>query len=187
MTLIYIIIEFIKISLFSFGGGYGTLPFIYYIAGKYGWYSIKEIMNMVAVAAITPGAFGVNMATYTGFKIYGFWGAIIATAALIIPSFILSILVYKVLKKFKESPVLNNFLETLRAIASGLLFVVTLQMINHEIFHFSIKTLSIDFQLKSLLFLILSTLIYLITKKNIIITMLLTLIFGAIMKYFGVL
>ena len=187
MTLIYIIIEFVKISLFSFGGGYGTLPFIYYIAEKYGWYSIKEIMNMVAVAAVTPGAFGVNMATYTGFKIYGFSGALISTTALIIPSFILTVLVYKILKKYKESSVLNNFLETLRAVASGLLFVVTLQMLNHEIFHFSLKNLSVDFQFKSFLFLILSIFIYLLTKKNIIITMLLTLIFGWLMKSYAIL
>ena len=180
-------LEFVKISLFSFGGGYGTLPFIYYIANHYGWYSVKEIMHMVAIAAVTPGAFGVNMATYTGFKTSGLIGAVLTTMAITIPSFFLSIGVYKILKKYKDSPLMQDFLETLRAVASGLLLVVVLQMINQEIFHINIKTLSVNFDYKALLFLILSTGIYFLMKKNIPITMLFTLIFGAIFKYFSVL
>ena len=187
MIYLQVAIEFIKISLFSLGGGYGTLPFIYYIANEYGWYGTKEIMNMVAIAAITPGAFGVNMATYTGFKTAGVLGAIIATLALIIPSFLLSIGVYKILKKFKDTPFVQDFLETLRAVASGLLCVVVLQMVNQEIVHFNLKNLTLDFQIKPFLFLILSVIIYFIAKKNIPLTMLLTLIFGAIFKVTGIL
>ena len=187
MIYLQVAIEFVKISLFSFGGGYGTLPFIYYIANEYGWYGTKEIMNMVAIAAITPGAFGVNMATYTGFKTAGVLGALIATLALIIPSFFLSIGVYKILKKFKDTPVVQDFLETLRAVASGLLCVVVLQMFNQEIVHFNMKNLTFNFQYKSFLFLILSIIIYFLVKKNIPLTMLFTLIFGAVLKISGVL
>lgn len=185
MIYIYLFIEFVKISLFAFGGGYGTLPFIYYLANEYTWYATQEIMHMVAIAAVTPGAFGVNMATYTGFKTAGVIGSLIATFALTVPSVILSIGIYKILKKYKDSQLLQDFLETLRAIASGLLFVVVLQMINQEIVHFNLKTLSMNFSIKSLLFLILSILIYVFFKRNIPITMLITLIFGMIMKYFS--
>lgn len=187
MIYIQIIIEFIKISLFSFGGGYGTLPFIYYISNEYGWYSTKEIMHMVAIAAVTPGAFGVNMATYTGFKTLGFIGALFATLAIIVPSVILSVCVYKILKKYRDSNIVQDGLETLRAIAAGLIFVVVLQMLNQEIFHIDIKTFSMNFEIKSLIFLFFSILIYFLVKKNIPVTMLLTLIFGGIMKYFAIL
>ena len=186
MIYLQLTIEFIKISLFSFGGGYGTLPFIYYLANQYSWYSVKEIMHMVAIAAITPGAFGVNMATYTGYKIAGILGSFCATIALIIPSMLLSIGIYKILKKYKDSFFMKDFLETLRAIASGLLFVVVLQMLNQEIFHFQIKNLSMNFDFKAFMLLIISTLLYFLLKKNIPLTMLFTLIFGAIMKYYGV-
>ena len=186
MIYFWLSVEFIKISLFSFGGGYGTLPFIYYISNHYGWYETKEIMHMIAVSAITPGAFGVNMATYTRFKTSGLLGSIITTAALVIPSVILSIGVYKILKKYKDSKFFQNVLETLRAVASGLLFAVLLQMLNQEIFHANLKDLSMDFQPKSLIFLIFSIFIYFIVKKNIPITMLLTLLLGSIMKYFNI-
>lgn len=186
MIYIQLITEFIKISLFSFGGGYGTLPFIYYIANEYNWYGTKEIMHMVAIAAVTPGAFGVNMATYAGFKTLGFLGALLATSALVVPSVILSVMIYKLLKKYRGSNIVQDGLETLRAIASGLIFAVVLQMLNHEIFHFDIKTYTMNFEIKSLLFLLFSVLIYLLVKKNIPITMLLTLIFGGIMKYYAV-
>ena len=186
MIYLQLTIEFIKISLFSFGGGFGTLPFIYYIANEYSWYSIKEIMHMVAIAAVTPGAFGVNMATYTGYKTAGIFGALCATLALIIPSMLLSIGIYKILKKYKDSIFMKDFLETLRAVASGLLFVVVLQMINQEIVHFQLQTLKMNFDTKALLFLILSILLYFLLKKNIPLTMLFTMIFGAIMKYFAI-
>ncbi|MBQ7450635.1 chromate transporter [bacterium] len=186
MIYFQLVYEFIKISLFSFGGGYGTLPFIYYLANQYSWYSVKEIMHMVAIAAITPGAFGVNMATYTGFKTAGVIGAFLTTLALIIPSMLLSIGIYKILRKYKDSIFMKDFLETLRAIASGLLFVVVLQMINQEIFHFELKTMKMNFDPKAFLFLIISILLYFLVKKNIPVTMLLTLAFGIFMKYYGI-
>ena len=117
MIYIQLITEFIKISLFSFGGGYGTLPFIYYIANEYNWYGTKEIMHMVAIAAVTPGAFGVNMATYAGFKTLGCVGALLATSALVVPSVILSVMIYKLLKKYRGSNIVQDGLETLRAVA----------------------------------------------------------------------
>lgn len=187
MIYFQLVLEFVKISLFSFGGGYGTLPFIYYIANKYAWYGTKEIMHMIAVAAVTPGAFGVNMATYTGFTTAGVTGALLATIALIIPSFLLSIGVYKILKKYRDSQIVCDFLDTLRAIASGLLFVVVLQMINQEILHFNMKNLTFSFDYKAFVFLLLNILIYFLVKKNIPLTMLIALVIGSTLKYFAVL
>jgi chromate transporter len=71
--------EFFKIGLFSFGGGYATIPFLLRISEEYGWYSIKELTQMVAVAAITPGPVGINVATYSGMKAGGVLTAFIAT------------------------------------------------------------------------------------------------------------
>lgn len=186
MIYFQLIFEFIKISLFSFGGGYGTLPFIYYLSNQYDWYSTKEIINMVGIAAVTPGAFGVNMATYSGFKSAGVLGALVSTLALIAPSFFLSIGVYKILKKYKDTDLMQDFLETLRAVAAGLLFVVILQMLNHEIVHFNMIDFSFNFSVRSFLFLCFCIFIYFLVKRNIPITMLVALFFGAILKYFSI-
>ena len=63
MIYLLLINEFFKIGLFSFGGGYATLPFLYYISATYSWYSPAELTQMTAVASITPGPVGINVAT----------------------------------------------------------------------------------------------------------------------------
>ena len=58
--------EFFKIGLFSFGGGYATIPFLYHIVSNYGWYSVQELTKMIAVASITPGPVGINVGLTPG-------------------------------------------------------------------------------------------------------------------------
>ena len=79
MIYLRLFLEFFQIGLFSFGGGYATIPFLMHISQTYGWYSLEELSQMVAVAAITPGAVGINVATYAGLKVGGILGAFIAT------------------------------------------------------------------------------------------------------------
>ena len=67
ITLVHLIVEFFKIGIFSIGGGYATIPFLYQISHQYGWYNIKELSDMIAISMITPGPVGVNMATFAGF------------------------------------------------------------------------------------------------------------------------
>ena len=126
-------IEFFKIGLFSFGGGYATLPFLYDIAVRYGWYTIRELTNMTAVASITPGPVGINVATYAGIKTAGIFGAVIATISEIIPSLILVIIVSKLLKKFSDNFYVKTLLETLKPIGCALLTSVAVGLIKPEI------------------------------------------------------
>lgn len=93
--------EFFKVGLFSLGGGYATLPFLFHIAEKYGWYSSKELTQMFAVSSITPGPVGINIATFAGFKTAGLFGSLAATFSVILPSLILVVIVSKLFKKFK--------------------------------------------------------------------------------------
>ncbi len=94
-------IQFFGIGVFSFGGGYATLPFLYDIAEKFHWYSINQLTDMLAVSSVTPGPIGVNMATYAGFTTAGFLGAFTATFAIMLPSFIIVSAVFIILDKFK--------------------------------------------------------------------------------------
>ena len=59
--------EFIKVGLFTFGGGYASLPFLYQMIENYNWFSSFELTQMIAIAGITPGPIGFNMATFAGF------------------------------------------------------------------------------------------------------------------------
>ena len=97
MIYLKLFIEFFHIGLFSFGGGYATLPFLYHIADVQKWYTTKQLADMIAVSSITPGPIGVNVATFAGFTTAGIAGAAIATCAVILPSLVLIIIISKFL------------------------------------------------------------------------------------------
>ena len=75
MILIILFLEFFKVGLFSVGGGLATIPFLYELAAKYNWFDEKMLMDMIAVSQSTPGAIGVNMATFAGFRASGILGS----------------------------------------------------------------------------------------------------------------
>jgi len=127
MTYITLFLEFFKTGLFAIGGGMATLPFLYELT-KYGWYTMPELMDMIAVAESTPGPIGVNMATYAGFRAGGILGSVIATAGLVMPSVIIVILVFKVLEKFRQTPVVENAFYGLRPAVAGLITVACAEL-----------------------------------------------------------
>lgn len=133
--MIYLLLmsEFFKIGLFSFGGGYATIPFLYNIAEVYNWYSLDELSQMIAVASITPGPVGINVATYAGLKTSGIFGSIVATTFEMIPSLVLVILVSKILNKFHENFYVKTILETLKPISCALLVFVAAGLLKPHI------------------------------------------------------
>ena len=100
MIFLELIYEFFKIGLFSIGGGLASLPFLYELSAKRGWFTLYDISNMVAVSESTPGPLGLNMSTYAGFKTLGLFGGIVSTAGLVIPSLIVICLIAKFLENF---------------------------------------------------------------------------------------
>ena len=103
MILVRLFFEFFKAGLFAVGGGLATLPFLQEISQKTGWFTQNDLMDLIAISESTPGAIGVNAATYAGFHTYGVIGGIVATFGLVCPSVIVIILFTKVLERFKES------------------------------------------------------------------------------------
>lgn len=133
--MIYILLtyEFLKIGLFSFGGGYATVPFLYHISETYGWYSLNELTQMTAVASITPGPVGINVATYAGLKSGGIIGSIIATTSEMLPSLFLVIIISKILKKFSDNFYVKSVIETLKPISCALLTAVVIGLLEMEL------------------------------------------------------
>lgn len=134
--------EFFKAGLFAIGGGMATLPFLYNISDKTGWFTYGQLADMVAISESTPGPIGVNMATYVGFTTAGIPGAVVATVGLITPSIIIILIIAGFLKSFKDSKYVQNAFYGLRPASTGLIAaacfsVFTLIMFNKEAYESS--------------------------------------------------
>ena len=131
--------EFFKTGLFAVGGGMATLPFMYDISDKTGWFTHSMLADMVAVSESTPGPIGVNMATYVGFVTGGIPGAIVATVGLVTPSVIVILLIARVLKAFRENQYVDAGFYGLRPCSVGLIaaagvLVIKLALFNTELY-----------------------------------------------------
>lgn len=114
MTLFRLVLEFMKTGLFSVGGGLATLPFLYEMSDATGWFSHADIADMIAVSESTPGAIGINMSTYAGFKTAGVPGGIAATLALAAPSVIIILIIARFLHRFRENRLVDGAFYGLR-------------------------------------------------------------------------
>ncbi|MDR1024555.1 MAG: chromate transporter [Treponema sp.] len=121
MNLFLLFGHFFKIGLFSIGGGYATLPFLYELADTYEQLSREDVGNMLAVAQSLPGAIGVNLSAYTGFRFAGIPGALVAALGLISPSIVIIIVIARLLLTFKESRIVTTLFAGFRPAGAGLL------------------------------------------------------------------
>lgn len=133
MILLKLFGEFFLTGLFSIGGGLATLPFIYSMGERTGWFTSGEVLNMLAISESTPGAIGVNMATYVGYTTDGLSGSIMATLGLITPSIIVILIIAKLLKRYMDSPVVNGALYGLRPASSALIAAAAWTVISETI------------------------------------------------------
>ena len=121
MILLRLFWEFFKTGLFAVGGGMATLPFLYDMSARTGWFTQARLADMIAVSESTPGPIGVNMATYVGFETAGVPGAVVATLGLICPSIIIILLIARVLKQFRESKTVDAIFYGLRPCSIALI------------------------------------------------------------------
>ena len=127
--------EFFKTGLFAVGGGMATLPFLYDISARTGWFTTADIANLVAISESTPGPLGINMSTYVGFTSgseFGFGsgilGAVLAPLAEVLPSLIISMLLIKVLERFKKNQLVQDVFYGLRPASVGLIAAAGIQV-----------------------------------------------------------
>lgn len=86
-----LLLVYLKVGLFGFGGGYAMLSLIQdEIVTRHGWLTEQQFTDIIAVSQVTPGPIGINSATYVGYTVTGsVWGSVLATVAVCIPSIIL--------------------------------------------------------------------------------------------------
>ena len=154
MIYLILIFEFFKIGLFAAGGGLATLPFLNALAEKYTWLTPEMLSQMVALSESTPGPLGINMATYAGYmagyntfmeagrsvwecRVLGVTTAFTATASLVAPSFIVIMIVARMLEKYKNSKLINDAFSGLRPAVAGLIAAAAWSVISITLFNFS--------------------------------------------------
>jgi chromate transporter len=114
---------FFIIGLFTFGGGYAMLSLIQSeVVIKHAWITAEKFTDIVAISQMTPGPVGINSATYVGYTVTGnVFGSLLATFAVVLPSFILVLTICHLYMKFKESNLFASLMKTLRPIVIGMI------------------------------------------------------------------
>ena len=134
MNLLNLLIGFLKVGLFAFGGGYAAVPLIQEVVLSYGWLDRDMLANMIAVSESTPGPIMINLATYVGCTQGGIIGALIATLAVILPSFIILLVIVKLEKKLLKNPSVQAVLSGVKPCIIGIIGATGAYMILQRAF-----------------------------------------------------
>jgi chromate transporter len=112
-----------KIGMFTFGGGYAMISVIEdSCVERKGWITHEELMDMTVIAESTPGPIAINCATFVGYKMAGFWGAVWATVGMVVPSFVIILVISSFLDRFLEIRVIANAFRGIQ-VAVGILIL----------------------------------------------------------------
>ena len=128
MIYIKLFLNFLKVGCFTFGGGYGAVPLIREVVLSNGWLSEEMLAYMIAVSESTPGPIMVNMATYIGSSQAGLLGAAVATAAVVLPSFCIILLIATLLGAVLKSPYAQAVLRGLKPCVMGIIIATGIRM-----------------------------------------------------------
>ena len=162
MVYLYLLLEFFKIGLFTFGGGYAMIPLVKEVVLKYGWLTEEGFYNFIGVCESTPGPIAINMATFIGAEQGGLLGSIVATTAVVLPSFIIILLVASLLKRFIKNKYVQAFLKGVKPVVIGLILSTGLVLLVKVIGYKSLELFSFD--LASVICFGIILLIYLLSK-----------------------
>ena len=121
LLLFQLYFRFFLTDLFAIGGGLATLPFLHEMSSQTGWFTSTQLMNILAVSESTPGAIGVNMATYVGFITASVPGSLTATFGLVTPSVIIILIIAKLLNDFRDKPLVQLSLTSIRPASLALI------------------------------------------------------------------
>lgn len=121
MIFLMLFIEFFKIGLFTFGGGFAMIPLIEDIVVSYGWLTEAEFYNLIGICESTPGPVAINMATYIGSEQGGLFGSFCATLGVVLPSFIIIVLIAAILKNFTENRFFRGFIRGVKPVVAALI------------------------------------------------------------------
>ncbi len=121
-------LSFFKIGAVLYGSGYVLLAFLRSeFVTRLGWLTEQQLLDAVAIGQFTPGPF-FTTATFIGYLLGGFPGAVLATVGIFLPSFIFVAISYHALARYKDSPLVRSMLDGVNAAALGLMAAVAWQL-----------------------------------------------------------
>lgn len=129
MVYLDLLIGFLKVGLFSFGGGYVSIALIKEIVASHGWMDEEMLTYMIAVSESTPGPLMVNLATYIGSSKGGILGALIATSAVVLPAYVIIILIILLFKGLMKNKAFQSVFDGLKPCVIGIIFATGLSVV----------------------------------------------------------
>lgn len=155
MILIQLFTSFFKIGLFAIGGAYSFLPLIEKeVVEKYSWLTREEFLEVLAMVKLFPGAISIKYATYTGYKVAGIWGILVANIGNFLAPVIILIFITKVYLKYKSLPYLESSFSTIQLVVFSMIIAV------------AFKTIKIDqlMQIRSIIIIVITFILFFFTK-----------------------
>lgn len=139
-------LEFFKIGLFTFGGGYAMIPLVKETVINNSWLTEDEFYNFIGVCESTPGPIAINMATFIGAETGGILGSVIATLGVVLPSFIIILLIAALLKKIIKNKHVQAFLSGVKPVVVGLILSTGLMLFIKVLGYSSLESFSLNYQ-----------------------------------------
>jgi chromate transporter len=143
MIYLDLFLGFLKVGCFAFGGAYGAIPLIRDVVMSYGWLNEEMLTYMIAVSESTPGPIMVNLATYIGSSQAGILGAVVATLAVVLPSFLIILLITALLKSVLKNKLVQAILRGLKPCVIGIVLATGMYMVFKNCFG-SLNTFGIN-------------------------------------------
>lgn len=157
MVLVQLFIAFLKIGFFAFGGAYSFLPLVETEAVQnHHWLNKAEFLEVTGMAQVLPGALSIKLATYTGYKVAGIGGVIVANLANLLPPVLFMMLVSLVYSKYKDVAFIKAGLEMIQYAVFAMIIAIAIQLVDK----------SQVFQLKYIIVIIASFVVFLFTKTH---------------------
>jgi chromate transporter len=157
MVLVNLFLAFLRIGLFAIGGAYSFLPLIEKeVVQKYHWLTKTEFLDILGLVKIFPGAISIKYATYTGYKIAGIPGAIVANLGNLLAPAVIIIFASVLYTKYKNLPSFKGAFNMIQLAVFAMIIAVAFKLI-------SINQL---IQLRSLLIIIVSFVLFMFTKVH---------------------
>jgi len=184
MILIELFLTFCKIGAFTFGGGYAMIAMIQYSAQEHNWLSQSELIDFVALSESTPGPLAINMATFVGMKTAGIPGAVTATFAVILPSFLIILIIARCFERFRKNKAADGILNGIKPAVVGFIATAFLSTLRAVLFPEGLQAFSLfSADVLVYLFIFLTAAILSFRKKNPISIILISAVLGIFSGY----
>jgi chromate transporter len=160
-------------GIVGYGGGPSSIPLVQHeVVNRYGWLSVEQFAEVLAIGNSLPGPIATKMAGYIGYYIAGTGGALVALFAIVVPSLLAMLLMLGLLHRFKDSPIVKRMTNSIRPTIAVLLFVLGWQF-----FASSLKGMGM---VHTLVLTVISTLLLIKWRINPGYAILIALVYGAV-------